>query len=225
MNGIHGLRPKGLPSQVFPACGNPFGFYHAVSRRAGILCGSGGKRRSLTYARTRFEKRKKRPCGSSVCGTLLGDVQMLPKSNHIFGSWMVVRQPTTTSTGLTERKCTVCKTTETQTIPALEPVEVQIDAPTAATYKTAFRVSATVDDLPANAVIRWTCETGKVQLTPASDGKQCTVQAKTTGSVVLSATVFNANGQELGEAQAPVTVKYTWWQNLIRIFLLGFIWY
>ncbi len=27
------------------------------------------------------------------------------------------------------------------------------------------------------------------------------------------------------EEQCKITVKYTWWQMLIRIFLLGFIWY
>ena len=47
------------------------------------------------------------------------------------------------------------------------------------------------------------------------------ITAKKTGTVIISATV---NGTDLSDS-CEVTVSYTWWQWLIKIFLLGFLWY
>ena len=41
------------------------------------------------------------------------------------------------------------------------------------------------------------------------------------GTAVITMHVIGTDIEE----HCKITVKYTWWQMLIRIFLLGFIWY
>ena len=52
-------------------------------------------------------------CGYSYME--LGD----PALGHIFGPWSVKKAPTETTTGLAERQCTRCHTSETVTLPSL----------------------------------------------------------------------------------------------------------
>ena len=49
-----------------------------------------------------------------------------------------------------------------------------------------------------------------------------TALKKGTTNVTVTATDENGN---TAECTCKVAVKYAWWQVLIRIFLLGFIWY
>ena len=102
---------------------------------------------------------------------------------------------------------------------------LRIAAPEAATYKKPFTVSAQIGSLPVGARVEWTANNAKVQLTPAADGKSCTVKSASKGTIMLTATVYDTDGETLAKESASVTVKYAWWQWLIRIFLLGFIWY
>ena len=44
------------------------------------------------------------------------------------------------------------------------------------------------------------------------------------GTTTVTVTVTDENGNTV-ESKCIVTVKYAWWQVLIRIFLLGFLWY
>ena len=50
------------------------------------------------------------------------------------------------------------------------------------------------------------------------------VTALKKGSTTVTVTATDEYGN-VEKATCTVTVKYAWWQVLIRIFLLGFIWY
>ncbi len=50
------------------------------------------------------------------------------------------------------------------------------------------------------------------------------VEATGVGKAVITCTVTDSSGNA-STAECTVTVKYNWWQWLIRIFLLGFLWY
>ena len=55
------------------------------------------------------------------------------------------------------------------------------------------------------------------------DGNVTTVKGK-TGTTTVTVTATDEFGN-VEKANCTVTVKYAWWQVLIRIFLFGFIWY
>ena len=50
------------------------------------------------------------------------------------------------------------------------------------------------------------------------------IYGKKTGSTDVTVTAADTAGNILTDT-CTVTVKYAWWQWLIRIFLLGFLWY
>lgn len=54
-----------------------------------------------------------------VCGDTYTD-QAVAALGHTWGSWEIVKKPSTSQTGLQKRTCTTCKTAEEQTLPTLE---------------------------------------------------------------------------------------------------------
>lgn len=66
------------------------------------------------------------------CGAIILAQEVLPKTEHTYGEWVVTREPTTTSTGLRERSCEFCGDKQTEVIdkldqPAPDDVYYQID--------------------------------------------------------------------------------------------------
>ena len=51
------------------------------------------------------------------------------------------------------------------------------------------------------------------------------VTAKQSGTAKITVTVTDEYGNEAPKSTCTVTVNYTWWQWLIRIFLFGWLWY
>ena len=52
------------------------------------------------------------------------------------------------------------------------------------------------------------------------------ITTRRSGTVTVTVTATNnADPADTVETTCTVTVKYAWWQWLIRILLLGFIWY
>lgn len=78
-------------------------------------------------------------------------------------------------------------------------------------YKSIYRI-----DSHGSNVVKWTSSDPNV----ASVDANGTVVARRIGSTVITA-VFEDGTVDL----ETLYVKYAWWQTLIRIFLLGFIWY
>ncbi|MBR3835979.1 MAG: leucine-rich repeat domain-containing protein, partial [Clostridia bacterium] len=54
-----------------------------------------------------------------VCGDMVRDLVILPKLDHSYGEWTVVKDPTATEDGSKEHSCTVCGKAEAATIPAI----------------------------------------------------------------------------------------------------------
>ncbi|MGN1479736.1 MAG: dockerin type I repeat-containing protein, partial [Acutalibacteraceae bacterium] len=52
-----------------------------------------------------------------LCGNLIGDMVILPKSDHTYGEWNASVEPTATKDGYGERTCSVCGANEMTTIP------------------------------------------------------------------------------------------------------------
>lgn len=55
----------------------------------------------------------------SRCGNIGKASTAIPKLNHSWGSWKTTKEATTSSIGIAERRCSICKETETKTLPKL----------------------------------------------------------------------------------------------------------
>ena len=93
-----------------------------------------------------------------------------------------------------------------------EPVSVSVETlPTKTNYfyKEAFD--------PSGLSLRVAYDDGTE--TVVTDGVACTGTDLIVGTNTITATYENCS------TTFPVTVRYSWWQTLIRIFLFGFLWY
>lgn len=71
----------------------------------------------------------------SVCNAILDAQESVPAMGHSFGAWKVAEAPTCTKNGKQTRSCTVCGTSEEETIPSLTcPSEKLTDVPKNAWY-------------------------------------------------------------------------------------------
>ncbi len=99
---------------------------------------------------------------------------------------------------------------------------IQITKPSdTLTYKASM--NCTVAVTPSNAAnykVSWSSSNTNVAVVDGS-GK---VTAVGTGKATITATVKNEGGTTVSNS-ATVTVRYAWWQWLIKIMLLGWIWY
>ena len=135
----------------------------------------------------------------------------IPKTAHIFGPWRCTVQPTYTSDGKEVRQCTVCALTETRPVPRLEkePLTIEQTQITLLYRETAY--------IATSEPVTW------------SSSDMSVAYANTDGYIVTTGSgtaVLTAVSQlDDSTAACTVTVRYAWWQTLIRIFLFGFLWY
>ncbi len=58
----------------------------------------------------------------SICGSILS-TEIIPKKDHTYEDWIIVKNPTEHEEGLKKKVCSVCKDELTEIIPKLEPVK------------------------------------------------------------------------------------------------------
>ncbi|MBQ8763589.1 MAG: leucine-rich repeat protein [Clostridia bacterium] len=84
------------------------------------------------------------------------------------------------------------------------------------TYKTSFKLSATLSE-DSDESILWESSNPEV----ATVDENGNITAVGSGTTTITATI---EGTDISDS-CEITVSYAWWQWLIRIFLLGFLWY
>ena len=136
-----------------------------------------------------------------------------PAKGHIFGAWQQTKAPTAEAEGEAQRRCSVCGDVETITLAKLPAPEKLTLSKTSVTLN--YKDSET---LTASEAVTWTSSNEKIVKVDAVTGKLTTV-----GKGTATVTAHSVQGDKT--ATCEVTVKYTFIQILIRIFLLGFIWY
>ena len=136
-----------------------------------------------------------------------------PAKGHLFGEWQQTKAPTVDNTGEAQRRCSVCGETETITLAKLPaPEKLTLNkASVTLNYKDS-------ETLTASEAVTWSSSNEKVVKVDPATGKLTTV-----GKGTATITAHSVQGDKT--ATCEVTVKYTFIQMLIRIFLLGFIWY
>ncbi len=137
--------------------------------------------------------------------------ETIPAKGHTFGAWQQTKAPTEYEYGEKKRECSVCHAVEKEQIEKLSRTELTLN-------KTSVTLQyKTTDTLTASETVTWSSSNEKVVKVDAN-GRLTTVKR---GTAVVTA--HSVQGDKT--AACTVTVKYAWWQWLIIIFLLGFIWY
>ena len=164
------------------------------------------------------EESGEKVCKCSVCGTVLETAEIAP---HVAGEWEIITEPGFQSPGLQVRRCTDCGAVleEQELAPLIRTERMELsEREIKLYYKGAANISAAV--FPQNADdtgYSWSSSDNSV-VTVNSEGK---LFARSVGDATVYCT---ANDGGCG-AECTVHVRYSLGQQLIRIFLLGFLWY
>ena len=160
----------------------------------------------------------------SVCGDCYTS-DNVPAKGHTDGKWKITKQPTTKAEGERKLYCKDCgKVIKTESIPKLEPTgkvnSVKIDDITL-NYKASATITPTikVDD-----GVKYTVKYSSSNIKVATVDKYGKVYAAKRGTATITCTVTDSDGNTVQDT-CKVTVKYTWWQWIIKIVLGGWAWY
>lgn len=150
--------------------------------------------------------------------------KVLQKTAHCWTDWAVIQAPTETKAGQKIRTCTVCKNNETDIIPA-GTVSEYIKNISVADITLNYKDTATISpEIEATYGTIKTIEYSSSSSAVASINSTGVLTAHKPGSAVITVIATDKNGFQAKDT-FTVTVKYTWWQWMIRILLLGFLWY
>ena len=167
------------------------------------------------------------------CGVTIGEETVLPAKGHTASEWIVVVEPTKDSEGERVRNCVVCNVTLEEEVIAKLPkyngIKI-INNPGTTTLKYAetLRVYAEVDSKYSDLKIKWTVSGEGAEIV-ATGKNYCEIEAVSDGTVMLSATVVGADGEDLrDESGAKVTdsqyisVKAGFLQKILAFFRMLF---
>ena len=99
-------------------------------------------------------------------------------------------------------------------------ISVSIKAPSTTTisYGDSIILHADVENLPESAYIEWTADNGNFTYTASADGTTCTVSPSASGDTTFTATVYDADGNEIGSDTQTMTAKAGLWQKIVSFF-------
>ena len=160
----------------------------------------------------------------SVCGDCYTS-DNVPAKGHTDGEWKVTKQPTTKAEGEKSLFCKDCgKVIKTESIPKLKPTgkvnSVKIDDITL-NYKASVTIKPTIK---ADDGVEYTVKYSSSNTKVATVDKNGKVYAAKRGTATITCTVTDSDGNTVQDT-CKVTVKYTWWQWIIKIVLGGWAWY
>ena len=98
-------------------------------------------------------------------------------------------------------------------------VEIRTPSQTEINYGDSIILHADVENLPAGATIEWTADNGNFKIVSYSaDGSGCTITPSATGTTEITATVYDADGNEIGSDTQTMTAKAGLWQKIVAFF-------
>ena len=97
-------------------------------------------------------------------------------------------------------------------------VDIRTPSTTSITYGDSIILHADIDYLPEGAKIVWTADNGNFTYTASADGSTCTVSPSANGDTTFTATVVDANGNEIGSDTQSMTSKAGFFQKIIAFF-------
>ncbi len=138
----------------------------------------------------------------------------IPARGHQWTNWTITQPPTETVI----RTCKVCKKSDTNTVSAIAMLDdIQMK------YKDKRMLIPEILSFDGSEIkhFKYTSSDKNVVNVDENSGE---IEALHTGSAFITLTAEDENGI-ITEDTCTVTVSYAWWQWIIRILLLGFLWY
>lgn len=163
-------------------------------------------------------------CGNSY-------TEPVSAKGHSYGEWIVTVEPTINNSGEKTRYCTRCSKEHTQVINRLTNEDgIIIITPPSTTvirYGDTLILYANINiyALPEGCTIVWNVIGSGVTIVPSEDGLTCSVTSIQSGDVTIVATVVDANGEVVTDANGSeiffaqqLNSKAGFWQRLISFF-------
>ena len=102
-----------------------------------------------------------------------------------------------------------------------------IPAPSRTTINYGDSIVLHIDEalIPEGGYVVWTADNNNFVLAPSSDGKSCVIKSDKSGSTTITATVYDADGNEISSDAQTMLSKAGFFQKIIAFFrsLLGLI--
>lgn len=159
---------------------------------------------------------------SCVCGKFY--TKTLPVVEHKAGNWTVTVEPTLEAEGKKVKKCTVCKDIlEEDVVPKLSPadfISVSVDN-VAMNYKSTMALNAKFGKLDG---VDYTVKYESSNADIVAVDEEGNLTANERGTATITCTITDEFGNTEKDT-CTVEVTFAWWQWIIYILLLGFIWY
>lgn len=156
------------------------------------------------------------------CGETLS-FENIPAKGHSAGTWVVTNEPTPTSKGTKVLYCAVCEevmeTAEIDKIPS-DVREITVDNESI-NYKNSITLHPVI---VADQYAEYTVTYSSSDTDIATIDENGEVYGAGRGTATITCTVTDSNGNTISDT-CEITVTYTWWQWIIKIILLGFLWY
>lgn len=157
----------------------------------------------------------------AACGDSYKD-NYVKQLEHKWDKGEIITAPTLTSTGVMEQHCTSCGGNNVTVLPALKGCAVRFAKDNITlSYKNSMTLTPEIISSEGmNYSVKYTSDSSNIKV----DENTGEIYGAKVGTSIVTVTVTDADGNTISDS-CEVTVKYLWWQWLIRIFLFGCIWY
>ena len=136
--------------------------------------------------------------------------------------------PTETELGYTEHKCEVCdysykdnyveKTESEKPVTVVSSVVIRTPSTATISYGDSIILHADVENIPEGGYVKWTASNGNFTYAVSSDGTICTISPSSSGDTTFTATVYDANGNEISSDEQTMTSKAGFFDKIIAFF-------
>lgn len=161
-------------------------------------------------------------CYCEGCGETLY-TREIPATGHIPGEWVIVSEPTPLTEGTKALYCANCEEIiSTENIDIIPSVVHEVSVNDAEmNYKDTIIIEpAIVADPHAEYTVTFSSSDTKI----ATVNENGEVYATGRGTATITCTITDSYGNETSDV-CEIKVTYTWWQWIVKILLLGFLWY
>lgn len=144
-------------------------------------------------------------------------------TGHIPGEWVIIKPATTTTTGIKAQRCANCsEILISEDTPVLtEKVHGVSVSGGSIDYKSTIKIAPIIN---ADEGVGYTVTYSSSNPDAVVIDENGNVIAKGVGVAEITVTVTDEKGNVVTDT-CEIEVRYNWWQWIIRILLLGFLWY
>lgn len=155
-----------------------------------------------------------------------GEIQQsepIVATGHTPGEWVIIKPATSTTTGIKAQRCANCSEilVSEETPVLVEKVHGVSVSGGSIDYKSTIKIAPIIN---ADEGVDYTVTYYSSNPDAVVVDENGNIIAKGIGVAEITVTVTDENGNVVTDT-CEIEVRYNWWQWIIRILLLGFLWY